>query len=351
MKIRATSIAVLALALPGVLTAAGEPVLTPRDSIATMIEAAHQLLASATEEQRAKLLFELGDDERFELRLAPLPPWGGLRMSEMGLDQVFLVHILLGASLSQQGYAKASGIMALEAYLVELERAQGQVPPVHGIEKYSVALFGRPAPGGSWGWRIQGHHLSLNFVVAEGKVYGSAPAFFGAQPHEVTEGPRAGWHILGDEEELGRSLVLSLTGAQRKVAVIAEQMPRDLFAGDRREYDLGGPLQGIALGDLSAEQQAKLRGLVEEYVANVPDDVSARRRAAVEQGGWENVHFAWIGSTAAGERMYYRVQGPEFLIEYCAVALTPNHVHVIWREKKGDFGADVLGEHLRSSPH
>jgi hypothetical protein len=316
------------------------------ESIVTMVENASRFLDSLSAEQRAKALFALDSDERFELRLAPLPPWGGVALGEMTTEQSTLVNLLLGASLSSHGYQKAAGIIALEAYLVELERQAGSVPPVHGIGRYTVAIFGEPKLDGTWGWRVQGHHLSLNFLVDRGEVYVLAPAFLGAQPHHVTEGPRAGWHILGDEENLGRALMSSLDPEQRKRATLAAEMPRDMFAGDKRTYDLA-ELRGLPWSALDAKQRELFAGLVEEYITNVPADVSARRRAAIEKGGWEKIHFGWIGSLEPGERFYYRVQGPEFLIEYCAVALTPNHVHTIWREKHGDFGADVLGEHMR----
>jgi hypothetical protein len=94
-----------------------------------------------------------------------------------------------------------------------------------------------------------------------------------------------------------------------------------------------------------------LRDLVMEYVNNIPPELTASRLQRIESGGWDNVHFSWIGSLEPGERFYYRVQGPEFMIEYCAVAMSPNHVHTVWREFDGDFGRDLLAEHHRQFAH
>jgi hypothetical protein len=314
-----------------------------------MTRAARLLVSSLAEEQRARALFPLDDDQRFELRLAPVPEWGGLSLAEMGVAQVVLLHQLLGASSSAPGFEKATGILALEDHLVQGERQRGQVVPVHGIGRYSAAFFGDPAPGAIWGWRLQGHHLSLNFLVSPQGVQASAPAFLGAQPHLVAEGPRAGWRVLADEEDRGRALIAALDDQQRARARLADDMPRDMFAGARREYDLG-EIRGIPYDELGADRQALLRELVETYLGNVPD-AALRRRAAVERGGWSSVRFGFIGTNVPGERLYYRVHGPEFLLEYCAVAQSPNHVHTIWRERNGDFGRDLLAEHMTGSRH
>ncbi len=320
------------------------------EATSTMTRAAHLFLSSLSEEQRAAAVFPFDGEERFEMRLAPMPAWGGLRVGDMSLGQQVLVNILLSASLSAEGYQKTAGVMALEGYLVELEEARGRVPAVHGMERYTVAVFGEPISGATWGWRLQGHHLSQNFAVVNGTVTTNAPAYHGAEPHYVAEGPRKGWHLLGAEETLGRAVMAALNEAQRKQATIAEEMPRDLFVGHDRTYDLETP-KGVLFGDLAAEPQAAIRELVAEYVDNARADVASRRRELLEKGGWQNVRFAWIGSLVPGERMYYRVQGPEFLIEYCAVALSRNHVHTIWREKNGDFGRDLLAEHMTGAAH
>ncbi|MEX2467161.1 MAG: DUF3500 domain-containing protein, partial [Gemmatimonadota bacterium] len=44
---------------------------------------------------------------------------------------------------------------------------------------------------------------------------------------------------------------------------------------------------------------------------------------------------------------YYRVQGPTFLIEYDNTQNGANHIHSVWREFEGDFGRDLLRDHIR----
>lgn len=317
----------------------------------SMAEAAKKFIASLTAEQRATCVFALDAEQRLEFRTAPFP-LTGLRQAEMNPDQRTLFHALLSASLSANGYEKGTSIIELDDYLVQTNLARGgRANNMHGTDKYSLAIFGDPSPDGTWAWRVHGHHLAISFTVSQGKLYVAAPSFFGAEPHVISEGPRAGLHILRNEDLIARKLMESLSAEQRAKATIAEEMPRDMFSGDKRQIEFEGPPEGIAFSALDGNQQQTLRDLVDEYVGTVPPDVQWSRRDKVEKGGWENVYFAWIGSTTAGERNYYRVQGPEFLIEYCAVALTPNHVHTIWRDRSGDFGRDLLAEHYNSTPH
>lgn len=320
------------------------------EAIARMADTARNFLNALSPDQVAQARYVFEDDKRTVYRIIPfsIP---GLQLGEMSPGQQALVHALLNSSLSAAGYQKTASIIRLEEILVKLEEEHGTTNPAHGAEKYSVAIFGEPSADGTWSWRIHGHHLYLAFTVVDGRFVASGPAFLGAEPHEVQAGGQKGWRVLANEEDLGRALINALSSEQRETAVISKDVPRDLFSGSYTEFSLEGPPKGLAFSELSHEHQQMLRNLVMEYVNNLPPELAGSRLGRVEAGGWNNVHFAWMGSIARGARNYYRVQGPEFLIEYCAVALTENHVHTVWREFNGDFGRDLLKEHYGKHPH
>ncbi len=342
----------LMLVLPGVTRAhEGTHEVSPSAAaIRQIAENANHFLNSLSPEQISKARYVFEDEKRFVYRTIPfsIP---GLQLGEMTPGQNALFHALLSSSLSTAGSTKTNSIVALEEILVQMEAATGTTNPAHGAEKYSVAIFGEPSAEGTWSWRMHGHHLYLSFTMIEGRLFASGPAFFGAEPHHVGDGAHKGWRVLGDEEDLGRDLVQALDGDQRTQAILSEDVPRDLFSGSYSEFSLDGPPKGIAYRELSSENKARLRKLVMEYVNNIPPELTSSRLNRIEAGGWDAIHFAWMGSIAPGARNYYRVQGPEFLIEYCAVALTENHVHSVWREFNGDFGRDLLKEHYERYPH
>ena len=321
----------------------------PPASIAQMTEAAQEFVAALSAEQREIALKPFDDAERTAFKPVPFPVVG-LRYDGMTDAQIGLLHELLKTGLSAVGYEKAAQIIVLDDYLLELEQGRGRAPAFHGTRNYNIMIFGEPKADSTWSWRVHGHHLYLSFTVVEGKVFATAPAFFGAEPHDITEGPRAPQRILADEEDLGVNLYNSLDVAQKQLATIATEMPNDMVSGRATRVDPMKP-EGVAWAKLSADQQKQLQALVLEYCNNSADDLRMERLKRVEEGGWENLSFAWIGDPARGQRKYYRVTGPSFLIEYCAVALTPNHVHTVWRDYTGDYGRDILAEHLASVPH
>jgi hypothetical protein len=338
-------IALASLVLVGLLV---EPVLesAPKGNAATgMSEAADALLASLSPEQRSAIHFPFADTERLNWHFIPRQR-RGLPLRDMTGAQRDLARALLETGLSPKGTSKVDDIIALELVLREL----GQNPRVRDPELYFVSIFGDPSNHRPWGWRFEGHHLSLNYTVLDGAPVAWAPAFLGANPAEVRQGSRRGMRALAPEEDLARELVGSLDGEQRARAVVDSKAPRDIITGNALEID---PLEpaGISITDLRAEQVDGLVRLIDEYLSRMADELAASRRARIEASDLSRISFAWAGSLEAGEPHYYRVQGPTFLIEYDNTQNNANHIHSVWRDFDGDFGRDILREHYRDAPH
>ena len=310
-----------------------------------MAEAAATLLVTLTPEQKAKASFEFDSEERQNWHFIPRAR-KGLPFKEMTAVQQRLAQALLASGLSQRGYAKALTIMTLEQILREVE--QGRTGLVRDEELYYLSIFGVPGDPKAWGWRVEGHHLALNFTIAQGKLVANSPSFFGTNPGDVLEGPRQGLRVLGKEEDLGRGLFTSLNPAQQKTALLSTNAPKDIFTEAQRRVK---PLAeaGIAFSALNREQQTKLRDLVNEYAHRYRSELAAQDLAKIEKAGWNKVRFAWAGSATKFQGHYYRVQGPTFLLEYDNVQNNANHVHSVWRDFENDFGADLLKEHYQQS--
>jgi hypothetical protein len=172
------------------------------------------------------------------------------------------------------------------------------------------------------------------------------PSFFGTNPGEVKEGARAGTRVLGQEEELGRTLVKSLTDDQKKKAIILAEAPKEIFNVPGRNDTKA---EGIAWPDLNATQREGLMKIIQEYVGRHRPDVAAEDIEKLTKAGLDKLYFAWAGGLERGEPHYYRVQGGSFVLEYDNVQNGANHVHSVWRDFDHDFGADLLGEHYKAA--
>ncbi len=310
-----------------------------------MSYAARNFLASLTPEQTAKAVMPFDAEERFNWHYIPRPRQG-LPLKEMTPTQQHLAHALLSSCLSQSGYQKATTIMSLEEVLKLLEHDSGER---RDPEKYYFSIFGEPKDTGAWGFRVEGHHLSLNFAIADGRI-ASSPTFLGANPAEVREGPRKGLRVLHAEEDLARALMTALTPEQRTQATVSKTAYKDILTEATRKAALKGQPSGLPVVKMNAAQRRLLMDLLGEYVHNVPDDVAERRLSQITAAG-NDLYFAWAGEVEKGGPHYYRVQAPAFLIEYDDTQNDANHIHSVWRDFEGDFGVDLLQQHYQQAAH
>jgi hypothetical protein len=346
MGTRHARLSILSLVFLGALAAlvkVGGAAQAPAPGVA-MAEAANKLLASLTPEQKQKATFTMEDSHRVEFFFVPIAR-KGIPLKQLTAPQRELAHALMKAGLSQAGYQKATQIMELDKVLAEIEKNPVKRDP----ELYYFSVFGTPAAAGTWGWRAEGHHVSLNFTVVKGNLIATSPQFLGANPAEVrVDGPFKGRRVLRLEEDLGRQLVTSLDPEQRKQAVFSTDAPTEIITKNDPKVDPLAPV-GLPAKALNPKQVETLRKLLAEYAARLPAPLGAERLARAEKAGFEKIRFGWAGSLEKGAGHYYRLQGPTFLVEYDNTQNNANHVHTVWREFDGDFGRDLLREHYKAA--
>lgn len=308
-----------------------------------MADAARNFLNALSKEQRAQATFDLKSEERLNWHFIPKER-KGLPIKTMTGDQRALANVLLSSGLSHQGFFKASTIMSLEQILNDMEKGKG---PTRDPELYFFSVFGKPESHGTWAWRVEGHHLSLNFAISGDDVT-ATPSFMGTNPGEVKEGPRKGLRVLGAEEDLARRLVKSLNAEQKKIAIYTNTAPADIITGADRKARVLEP-KGISMDQLNDRQKENLMGIIAEYVLRARPEAIGKKIDEIGNIEPKDLHFAWAGSVEPGAGHYYRVQGPGFLLEYDNTQNNANHVHAVWRDLNSDFGEDILGQHYKES--
>jgi hypothetical protein len=303
---------------------------------------AAEFLDTLSAEQRRQTVFLFTSSERRNWHYVPRRR-KGLPWTAMNAQQRAAADALLDFALSKVGYRKAKDIMRLEKVLHQQE---GFFARSRDPENYAFSLFGEP-PNVPWGWRVEGHHLSLNFSVLGDEYIAVTPAFLGSNPAEVHEGPLQGLRVQAQEQDLARELVRSLEPAQRQRVVLGERSLGDIVTGPGRAESLQTPA-GLPLGDMNETRRDLAMRLIAAYVGNLRDDLSRAQWRQIREAGSERIHFAWAGALEPGKAHYYRLHGPRLLIEYDNTQNNANHIHTVWRDPKGDFG-DALGEHYTAA--
>ena len=339
LMIRSVLFALGPLAAAGPLPAQGMP-----DQAPAMEAAANSFLSALDPPKRAKARIVFNSGERLNWDFVPRER-KGVSIKEMSSHERRAAVAFLKSSVSAGGFTKADAILHLEEVLFA-----GSGSRIRDPELYYFTVFGEPSQQGAWGWRYEGHHVSLNWTVVDGKLVASTPQFLGANPADVRDGPQKGRRALAAEEDLGRALVKSINaGPGRAQAILSKDAPDEVLTGSSRQAAIQEN-SGISYGKLTEEQQGLLLSLVREY-ASVQPAAEAQARLARVKAELPSVKFAWMGGLEKGQGHYYRIQGSTFLIEYDNTQNHANHIHSVWREFKGDWGADVLAEHYQTAPH
>lgn len=364
---------------------------------AQMAEVVGELLETLTADQHESATWPFpSDDERMLWFYTPTDH-GGLPLTQMSSPQHQLVHKLLAVALSEGGYNTAAIILGQENILDRADGFSASFGRDRGRDPllYWIAVFGQPGFG-TWGWRFGGHHISVHFTIANGRVVSSTPCFMGVDPASV---PLLGPHLhrpLGAVEDIGRELVQSLNSSQLSVAVGSPAAPADLVGSNRTNLSDGDealplPLiwrgrfeaqmddalnrmqedtntalgitaelskaiaftaqpKGLAAGEMTAGQRDNLKALLSTYVGRINDDLADDEMAKVNSA-FDDLHFLWAGGTEVGVPHYYRVQGDDFMAEYDNAQRQGNHVHTVWRDLSNDFGGDPLAQHYTEAGH
>ena len=351
------------------------------DSVATqMTEAALRLVDAFDAQQRAIACHGFPDEDERRLWFYTPTDHGGLDLGRMTPTQHQLVHRLVATGYSRAGYVTAAMIMGLENVLDHFDnwpdgrqRERRRDPLL-----YYVTIFGEPGPKGAWAWRFGGHHISLHYLMIDGKVMASTPSFFGANP---AASPLLGPHLnrpLAAIEDLGRELFRNLKDQNRSDALLSHVAPSDLISGNRsalhegdRQLITAGSREAMAAGMTDAMEDGLqlsltpkgvgtdslghgdvdiLRELIGHYLNRLPDALADEQFALVEKE-FRHIRFAWAGSAEPGEAHYYRIQGKRLFIEYDNTQNGANHIHAVWRDLANDFGGDVLARHYAEFRH
>jgi hypothetical protein len=307
---------------------------------------ARKFLECLSPDQLATAGFQFKDNERFNWHFIPKPR-NGLTLKDMSEDQRALAKAMLADALSASANTKVLTIMSLENILKEMEQGKG---PKRDPEMYYWSVFGNPDASAKepWGWRVEGHHVSLNFTIIDDKTVAVGPAFLGDNPAEVKTGPRKGLRVLAEEEDMGRAFMKSLSADQQKKAVILQVAPKEMITANQRQAMLQ-KFEGIPYSELNDQQKAGLVALITMYANRLRPELAQDDIRHVTAAGLDKIYFAWAGETEPGKGHYYRIHGPNLLIEYDDTQNDANHIHTVWRDLENDFGGDVLKRHYDES--
>jgi len=305
-------------------------------------DAANRFLAGLDDPQRKRAMIAFESGNRLDWHYIPRSRQG-LSLGEMNTPQREAARALFAAVLNERGLQAIENVRLVEGVLRE------QQGSFRDPDRYYVSVFGIPGRF-PWGWRLEGHHLSLNVALPAAGRITATPFFLGSHPATVRDGPHKGLRPLGAAEDLARQLMSALSEDQRRSAIIAERSFGEIVASPGRERDLAQPA-GLALSMMDGTARHLVEALIDRFVGTLAPDLAAAQRRRVIEQELGRFRFAWAGPLAPGQAHYFRVQGPVTLIEHDNTQNNANHIHSVWRDLSADFGNDALADHYRREQH
>ena len=312
-----------------------------------MKDAAEAFLESLDAKQKQKAFANFNSKDRTDWVFLPdkyVKPEKkrfGLTLKEMSDSQRKLGLALLNSALSEKGQLTVANTRLLEAILLKLTNN-----PIRDKDLYYISIFGNPSDHHSWAWTFEGHHLSINVTIVNGKHLSLTPTFYGSNPGIVKEGEHKGLQSLAPIENIARKLAKSLSSAQLSKAQVFAKAPKDIFSGDhtkvaRKEFDIK---KGLPYKEMNADQQALVKGIINSYTETFrPELLDSLDNSPLSE--IDSLVFVWVGSTEQGKPHYYRLVTVNHMLEYDNVQNGAMHPHAAWREFDGDFGEDLLLKH------
>lgn len=307
---------------------------------AAMRDLANRWLAALPDEQRRRAHVAFDDPLRRNWsfmhgsRAAP-----GLPLEAMSGANKDGAMALVASGLSAKGLETARNIM-LQQDILRDEWNKGS--PDRNRERFSLLVFGAPAPEAAWGWRFEGHHLSLNYTLIGDEVVSVSPSSFSSEPNTVPSGPHQGLVVLPEQESLGRAVFSDLGDTARAGALLRAESYGNILATAGNVGRIGAP-SGVPLGDLPQGVVDRLVRLIEvQALDHLPGPLAEAEAARLRVGDLMSARFGWAGPNEAEASMYYRLHGESFVIEFATLRRQPEHHHAVRHDLGQNFGAHVL---------
>ncbi|MGB0664996.1 MAG: DUF3500 domain-containing protein [Pontibacterium sp.] len=313
------------------------PVTLATASSQAIVNEAQAFLATLSNDQRAAAVFAFNDNQQranWSNFPHPVVSRAGIMIADMTEAQNNALHRLLKSVMSESGYQNILYQLAADEASDE-----GDTHPLFGEEYYFISFLGEPSTQQPWMLQFGGHHLAINATFV-GSDVSFSPMMTGGEPLHIQFNNKAVF-ITEQELKAATRLLKSLSSEQQAVAIRSSRTT-DLISGPG-QFGVTPVPEGIKGSELTAEQQGHLKALVASRVGMIYAEAADKTLDTLYQEINET-YFGWWGPQTPMGEAYYRITGPNILMEYSPEESDQpaDHAHNMYRNPKNDYGAQWI---------
>ncbi len=324
---------------------------TTQETIDATAAAAEEFLATLSEEQKEKVLYDYNDDTKttswsnFPVTFVER---SGLKLGDLNQEQQKAALKVLKALLNDDAYAKVTGIMEGDQYLYDKAGATDL-----GNTQYNIAFFGNPSNTSAWAVQFGGHHVGINATFDNGAIT-FAPTHLGTQPTTYVDDNGQTKSALGGMYNTAFAFYNSLTEEQKSKLYQGEEVKNLTCApGDTCDYPTGTGIKG---SDLTDEQKQLLLKVIANWV-DLADSETTQKELDAISATLDETYINWSGATtydtSQGKGIYFQISGPKAYIELSSQDNSAGaeingvstsgwgHIHTIYRDPTNDYAGSA----------
>ena len=324
---------------------------TTQETIDATAAAAEEFLATLSDEQKEKVLYDYNDDTKttswsnFPVTFVKR---SGLKLGDLNEEQQKAALKVLKALLNDDAYAKVTGIMEGDQYLYDKAGSTDL-----GNAQYNIAFFGNPSNTSAWAVQFGGHHVGINATFDNGAIT-FAPTHMGTQPTTYVDDNGQTKSALGGMYETAFAFYNSLTEEQKSKLYQGEEVKNLTCApGDACDYPTGTGIKG---SDLTDEQKQLLLKVIANWV-DLADSETTQKELDAISATLDETYINWSGATtydtSQGKGIYFQISGPKAYIELSSQDNTAGaeidgvstsgwgHIHTIYRDPTNDYAGSA----------
>ena len=308
-----------------------------KENVVAIAAGANAFLNLLTESERSSIVYALDDPKRSNWSNLPAGlvrfDRNGIRIGDLNNDQTTALNEFLALSLSADGYRTVMEVVGADGGLAQSSNSRRLR---FGTDNYWLAFFGQPSATEPWGWQFGGHHLAFNVAVGADHLTMS-PTFIGVEPASYATGSQTA-APMEEELQAGLMLINSLAEDQQTAAKVRRR-PQETYTGAGKDGVIPN-FEGSRVSVWSPGQQQSLLETVALWVGMMPNPSASLRLAEIESD-LDETYFAWNGNLDGSGSIYYRIQGPQLIIEFSTqgrVAASGGHYHSVYRDPTNEYG-------------